>query len=47
MRNITALLAGLLALFALPANAADLSAQLTGFFSGSRRAACCGHDGRD
>ncbi|WP_313383054.1 flagellar basal body P-ring formation chaperone FlgA [Pantoea sp.] len=32
MRNITALLAGLLALFALPANAADLSAQLTGFF---------------
>jgi len=32
MRNITALLAGLLALFALPADAADLSAQLTGFF---------------
>lgn len=31
MRNITALLAGLLALVALPA-AADLSAQLTGFF---------------
>lgn len=32
MRNITALLAGLLALLALPASAADLSAQLTGFF---------------
>ena len=32
MRNLTALLAGLLALFALPASAADLPAQLTGFF---------------
>lgn len=32
MRNITALLASLMALFALPADAADLSAQLTGFF---------------
>ena len=32
MRTITALLASLLALFALPADAADLSAQLTGFF---------------